>query len=145
MSVLTWLHNEAVILEADVQKIYAALAKGEAVAIADLEKGLAFINNAAPGAVAALGAASSFVEMLGPAVPQGAAVDVALKSAQALVTGLQAYAAQYQQATQGGGLTVTQATQAILSGYNVLTQTKAAVSAVVAAATTPAAPPPAAS
>lgn len=137
MSILTWLHTEAGILEADVQKVYAAAVKGEQVAIADLEKTLAFINNEAPVVVKGLAAASSFVELLGPAVPQGAAVDLALKSAQTLVSGLQAYAAQYQQATQGGGLTVAQATQAIVSGYNVLTTAKAAVEQIKAAATAP--------
>jgi hypothetical protein len=138
MSVLAWLHNEAQILEADVQKIFVSLVKVEHVAIADLEKALSYINNAAPSIVSGLAAASSFVEMLGPAVPQAAAVDVALKSAQVLVTGLQAYSTQYAQATQGGGLSVAQATQAVISGYNVLATAKAAVEQIKAAATAPA-------
>jgi hypothetical protein len=137
MSVLTWLHSEARILEADVQKIYAAIVKGEQVAISDLEKSLSYINNSAPGIVSALASASAFVELLGPAVPQGAAVDVALKSAQALVTGLSAFSTQYTQATQGGGLSVAQAHAAIASGYNVLTTAKAAVEQIKAAATAP--------
>jgi hypothetical protein len=137
MSVLAWLSNEAHIIEADVQKVVAAIIKAEHVTIADLEKSLSYIAANAPTVVNELAAVSSFLELLGPAVPQAAAVGATLDVAKGIVQNLQAFSDQYQKATQGGGISAHDARDTVLAGYNVLVSAKASLNDIKAKATAP--------
>lgn len=126
MSFLTWFTTEKAVVEADIQKIITAVANAEKVALADLQKGLVFIAQEGPLAVQGLAAATAFATAITPAAPQAAAVAAALGVAQGIVTNLTAFSQKYAAAT-AGGITATDAKQAIVDGYQVVNQARAAI------------------
>jgi hypothetical protein len=136
MSVLSWLKNEAHILEADVQKIIAAIIKEEHVAIADLEKGLSYVASITPSIVSDLADVAAFVELLAPVAPQAAAVAASLDAAKTIVQGLQAFSDKYNQAVSGGGIPASQAAAAVLAGYQTYKSAQATLADIAAKAAT---------
>jgi hypothetical protein len=132
---LSWLETEAPIVEADVQKFVAAIINDVEVAIADLEKGLAWLASETPAIAQGVAQLATFAESVAPAAgPTGmAVVTAAVTTANVAMAGLTAFANSYNQATTTG-ITATKAAQALVNGYQALTAAKAAVNSGAATA-----------
>lgn len=140
MSFLSWFRAEKAFVEADVQKVITAIANAEKVALADLQKSLVFLANEGPAAVQALAAATTFATAITPVAPQAAVVAASLGVAQGIVANLTAFSQKYAAATSGG-ITASQAVQAIGDGYQVVNQARAAIANLNHATTAAALPP----
>ena len=130
-SIASWFTSTKTIVEADVQKIVAAIITGEQVAVADIAKVNAFLIQELPTVVADLAAVSSFAQAVAPAVPQVAVINGALQTANAIVAGLQDYAGKVGAGTPG------ELASAAVSGYHTYTSAQAANASVAAKATAP--------
>ena len=113
-------------IEADVQSFVTKVVNEVEILIADAESALENVAQLAPTIAADITSAATFIEGI-PVVGQNPDVMAAVTAVQAADAGLQAFAKQYQAATApGGSITVTQATQAVVAGYQAVKAAQAA-------------------
>lgn len=113
-------------IEADVQAFITKVVNEIEILIADAESALENVAALAPTIAADVTSAATFIEGI-PVVGQNPDVMAAVTAVQVADAGLQAFAAQYNAATApGGSITVTQATQAVVAGYQAVKAAQAA-------------------
>lgn len=129
-SVTTWFQT----VEADIQAFITKVVNEVEILIADAESALSNVAALVPTIAADVTAAASFIEGI-PVVGQNPDVMAAVTAVQLADAGLQAFAKQYQAATApGGSITVTQATQAVVAGYQAVKQAQTATATLTSTA-----------
>jgi hypothetical protein len=104
-------------IEADVQAFITKVVNEVEILISDAESALSNVAALAPTIAADVTSAATFIEGI-PVVGQNPDVMAAVTAVQVADAGLQAFAKQYQAATApGGSITVSQATAAVVAGY----------------------------
>jgi len=104
-------------IEADVQAFITKVVNEIEILISDAESALENVAALAPTIAADVTSAATFIEGI-PVVGQNPDVMAAVTAVQVADAGLQAFAKQYQAATApGGSITVSQATAAVVAGY----------------------------
>ena len=104
-------------IEADVQAFITKVVNEVEILISDAESALSNVAAMAPTIAADVTSAATFIEGI-PVVGQNPDVMAAVTAVQVADAGLQAFAKQYQAATApGGSITVSQATAAVVAGY----------------------------
>jgi hypothetical protein len=127
-------------IEADVQAFITKVVNEVEILISDAESALSNVAAMAPTIAADVTSAATFIEGI-PVVGQNPDVMAAVSAVQVADAGLQAFAKQYQAATApGGSITVSQATAAVVAGYQAVKAAQAATATLTstAVATAPA-------
>ena len=123
-------------IEADVQAFITKVVNEVEILVSDAESALENVAAMAPTIAADVTAAASFIEGI-PVVGQNPDVMAAVTAVQLANTGLQAFAKQYQAATApGGSITVSQATAAVVAGYQAIKQSQVAAATLTTTAIT---------
>lgn len=133
INLFSWFSNTATLVEQDVLNFIQKAEQGFQIAVTDCENVLQWVAQQTPAIAADLQMVTSFVGAV-PAVAGNPEVLAAVTAANLAVQGLNAFAQSYNQATAGGGITVTQATQAIVSGYQAVKSAQAATASVASTA-----------
>lgn len=121
-------------IENDIQAFITKVVNEVEILIEDAETALSNVAALAPTIAADVTSAATFIEGI-PVVGQNPEVMAAVTAVQLADTGLQAFAAQYNAATApGGSITVTQATQAVVAGYQAVKQAQAAAATLTSTA-----------
>jgi|ERR1700735_285589 len=130
-------------IEAAIEAFIQKAVSDVEVVIADIEHALSNVAAVLPNATAAIQSAESFVSGL-PIIGQNPTVQASIAAMNVGMGVLNGFAQTWTQATTGGGITATAATQAINQAYVGYHQVLAAVSTVKAVATQAATQPAAA-
>ena len=121
-------------IEADIQAFITKVVNEVEILISDAETALETVAQMAPTIAADITSAATFIEGI-PVIGQNPDVMAAVTAVQLADTGLQACAKQYQAATApGGSITVTQATQAVVAGYQAVKSAQAAAATLTTTA-----------
>ena len=117
-------------IEADIQAFVTKVITEAEVLIEDAVTALGNVAALAPTIAADVTSAANFIEGI-PGVGTNPAVMAAVAAVNVANTGLQAFAATYEQATAAGGsVTLTQATQAVVAGYQAVKSAQSAAAAL---------------
>lgn len=123
-------------IEADVQafvtKVITTVETDVEALIADAQTALENVAQLAPQVASEITTAANFVESI-PGVGTNPDVLAAVAAVNVANAGLQAFAQSYTQATTGGSVTVSQATQAVLAGYQAVKSAQSAAASASAA------------
>jgi len=121
-------------IEADVQAFITKVVNEVEILISDAESALSNVAALAPTIAADVTSAASFIEGI-PVVGQNPDVMAAVTAVQVADAGLQAFAKQYQAATApGGSITVSQATAAVVAGYQAVKAAQVATATLTSTA-----------
>lgn len=134
MSIFSWFQAEAKIVETDVLAFITKVENDVAVVVKDAEAALSWLAAEAPTVAADVAQVATFIEGI-PVVGANPTVLAAVTAANVAVQGLNAFAAAYTKSTAtGGSITLTQASQAVVAGYQGLKNAQAAVAAAASTA-----------
>jgi hypothetical protein len=117
-------------VEAFIQKVVSEVE----ILIADAQEALEWVANLAPTVAADVTSAANFIESI-PGVGSNPDVMAAVAAVNVANAGLQAFASSYETATTGGSVTVSQATNAVLAGYQAVKSAQSAAASAKAAVT----------
>ena len=122
-------------IEADIQAFIQKAVSEVEVIVADAIQALSNVAQMAPTIAADITNAANFIESI-PGVGSNPDVQAAVTAVNIADAGLQAFAKTYEQSTTAGGsVTVTQATQAVISGYQAVKSAQAAAASATAVVT----------
>jgi hypothetical protein len=121
-------------IEAEVMSFITAVENDVEIIIADAEKALSNVAAMVPSIAADIEGVATFVEGI-PGVGQQPAVQEAVAAANIAMTGLNAFASAWNKSTTGGKVTVSQASQAVVAGFQAAQLAKAATANLSATVT----------